>query len=151
MEPIEVQWQVLQYCCQQLEKGDGSSRWTGLEGFKLRCGCSFRFKKCLDFCCQNSILFEKTTTTTTTKYPNQSFEMGTKAQGHLSQLEFDPLLPLIFGCTFLLRTTNSLPVSLPVRWNSDHFLQTNYKTKEKQLQGTCQRDINNDRDKSRLR
>ena len=39
--------------------------------------------------------------------------MGTKVQYHLSQLEFDPFLPLIFGCTFLLRTTNSLPVSLP--------------------------------------
>lgn len=109
MEPIEVQSQVLRYCCQQLERGDGSSRWTGLAGSKLRCDCSFSFKKCLDFCCQNSILFENNNNNN--KYSNQSFEMGTKVQGHLSQLEFDPLLPLLFGCIFLLRTTNSLPAS----------------------------------------
>ena len=102
--------QVLWCCCQQLESGDGSSRWTGLAGFKLRCDCSFSLKKSLDFCCQNSILFENKNKN---KYSNQSFYMGTKVQYHLSQLEFDPFLPLIFGCTFLLRTTNSLPVSLP--------------------------------------
>lgn len=146
VEPTEVQLQVLRYCCQQLERGDGSSRWTGLAGFKLRCDRSFSFKKS-GFLLPKFYPFWKKKH----KYSNQSFYMGTKMQYHLSQLEFDPLLPLIFACTFLLRTTNSLPVSLPVWWNSDHFLQTNYKTKEKQIQGTCQRDFDNDRDKSCLR